>query len=187
MSIVTCDGGQPHPRQTLVPLPQSFIRTRQVESKDQVRITSPGPQHIKKCDDRIDSPRVRKDVINLNTIEARRVPVLKLFRVSDDRDVIRQCKQSIAIRGADFVAVDKQHATMHTLQRHRRRVKLFLRMLSHDHKLQLISLSCGNDVCERTGAMPSEKRGYMDHTRVLGKAGTIRLVAFGLEFLNGGV
>src|SRR5215217_6118246 len=134
----------------------------------------------------MDSSRVRKDVVHLDSVKSRRVPVLKLFWVSDYRDVTGKCQRAIAIRRADFVAVDKEHASMHSLQRHRRSVKLLLRMLSHDHKLQLIRLGCSNDLAERAGAMTAEKRVHMDHAFVLAESGLFLAMTFGIELLNSG-
>ena len=76
MRIVAADRNQPPLCQRLVPLFQTFIRPFEVMRKDQLRIGALRPDDVKKGDDRIDSSRICKDVVNLNTIEIAVCPSL---------------------------------------------------------------------------------------------------------------
>src|SRR5215213_305133 len=97
----------------MVPKFEIVIRSFEVLSKDQFGITALRPQDIEKRYDRIDASGVCKDIVNLNAIQAGCIPVFKLLRVSDNRELPGKDKRPITIFCTHLVAVDKEHTAMH--------------------------------------------------------------------------
>ena len=56
---------------------------------------------------------------------------------------------------------------MHSVEGHRGRIEVPLRMLSHDDEIELVGFCGGNQLCERSCAVSSEKRVNVNHALVI--------------------